>query len=731
MELFTLLAKLTLDSKEFDKGIDEAEKKGNFEIEEAKLGLDKSDFDSGITEAENAHVDDIDVDMELDTTDFNTNIEEAKTKSQEYTDTIGGMFENIKKIMVGAGIVGLLKKINDFFWDAINMTAEHADVVQKGARAMGVSNEAYQKWDYVLDQNRGSVNDLKRATILFHKVLGDSEWLAKAKKNTDEWGDEFQEELEGGISLSQDQIDAFTDLGMYQDILNGKYKTTEELMDATFDALTAFADNPTKQTSLVESIFGKGADGIKSMVSEGKEAMDELMQYPSKNGLIMSDEEIKNGVEFGDAMSDLNKQIQAVKEGFVKDILPVLKDAIVFLTGIFAFFNGRIDKNSLTNLLEGVDKDFAKNIANIDTMEGEAYSLVDQLRDMGDYTKLSAQEQDKWNQMAARAIELYPELTGYIDQDKHSISQNTEEIKENIRQWSNMMRRRALDQAVQQKEEIFAEKAAEAADKQVKADMKRREAEGKRFAAIKEGNRLLAENEALQAKFYKATGMKELGSDASWDTLNQLTQFLGEVGTVKQWESEYYGLVDDFRILNDEAATLESESKTANEEIEKERENLELYKQVAAEHMGILLDDTDAFSTKADTAAEKVRSLAAELNNVPKRVIVDFAFTGDTGIPYGNGNGVKMYTQAIGDPYVPYDNYPSLLHRGEMVLPATEARKYREGGGDASNLEDRIIEAIQKGMSNAQVDAYIDGEKVTRTVSNRLARENGARRYNP
>lgn len=78
------------------------------------------------------------------------------------------------------------------------------------------------------------------------------------------------------------------------------------------------------------------------------------------------------------------------------------------------------------------------------------------------------------------------------------------------------------------------------------------------------------------------------------------------------------------------------------------------------------------------------------------------------------------YPQAKGDWFVPYDNYPSLLHRGEMVLTASQARQFRNGGAgnlDVSALTNAIVGAVQEGLRNAQVNAYMDGRKVTSEVS--------------
>jgi hypothetical protein len=67
-----------------------------------------------------------------------------------------------------------------------------------------------------------------------------------------------------------------------------------------------------------------------------------------------------------------------------------------------------------------------------------------------------------------------------------------------------------------------------------------------------------------------------------------------------------------------------------------------------------------------------------------------------------------------GMPYVPYDNMPALLHRGEAVLTAPEAAVYRAGA--------RPMQGVTAAQT-IEVPVYLDGEVITRVVSRRLANE--------
>lgn len=87
---------------------------------------------------------------------------------------------------------------------------------------------------------------------------------------------------------------------------------------------------------------------------------------------------------------------------------------------------------------------------------------------------------------------------------------------------------------------------------------------------------------------------------------------------------------------------------------------------------------------------------------------------------------------AKGNWNVPYDNFPALLHRNEMVLTASQARRYKSGedtGINAESLVSGIVDAIKQGMSGVTVQSYLSGRDVTDDVSRNQIRQLKARRF--
>ena len=56
-------------------------------------------------------------------------------------------------------------------------------------------------------------------------------------------------------------------------------------------------------------------------------------------------------------------------------------------------------------------------------------------------------------------------------------------------------------------------------------------------------------------------------------------------------------------------------------------------------------------------------------------------------------NKTKKEGNAKGLPYVPYDGYETILHKGERVLTAQQNRQYNQGGSNVSipKLADTIV----------------------------------------
>lgn len=89
----------------------------------------------------------------------------------------------------------------------------------------------------------------------------------------------------------------------------------------------------------------------------------------------------------------------------------------------------------------------------------------------------------------------------------------------------------------------------------------------------------------------------------------------------------------------------------------------------------------------------------------------------------GAGIGdVKPMIYAKGLNYVPFDNYPTLLHRGEAVLNQSQGREWRQGGSgfNTRELYEAVASAVASAVSNISID--MDGKAVGNAVTEQVSR---------
>ena len=94
------------------------------------------------------------------------------------------------------------------------------------------------------------------------------------------------------------------------------------------------------------------------------------------------------------------------------------------------------------------------------------------------------------------------------------------------------------------------------------------------------------------------------------------------------------------------------------------------------------------------TNTEAIKNLTTAVNDNKKAIENSSTSRGIKFNPFSNFSMPKLFSHAVGNDFVPYDNYTALLHRGEMVLTAPEASDYRQGkfgaGNSGSNLNINI-----------------------------------------
>ena len=578
----------------------------------------------------------------------------------------------------------------------MNLTAETADGIDKGSKRLNISRKSYQEWDHALKQSGASITDLQKGVLQFNNYVASFQPGAVVK--------DAEEAAEGA---GGDMAQAFAWLKINVKDANGNLKTTEQLINESLIALAGFEGSKEERGALVTKLFGRGGNNLNALLDEGVEGVKALLSEADDLGLIMSDEDITNAVAYGDAVANLNAELDAIKMAFVEDIIPVLKDAVDWMTNFLKKLNPRLQTNSIYQVFDDIDKKTKKASKQVDESTVTAKKLIEDLQSMGDYWSLDEQGRMTWDALASKALELFPQLSQYIDTDGKKIQGNTQDIEANIDAWARLEKQRLLSAAMDEKSEAVAKQLTAAYDKSAEAAVKMDEAEAKRATAIDEVNKVLKKNSELQNAIYGAFGATSLTTENADEILKWIRE--------KGFQTTGMDALDEWAPMVEGAEALQEEANKMIAEAEEAQSKLKEYEKVLADQMG--LTQEDVIKTK-----DNVSDYKNEINNIPTDVYTTFHTEFDD-------RGYD-HSYAIGSHYIPHDQV-ALLHRGERVLTATENRKGTGDGIDYGHLEDRIAAAIRDGMSDAQVTAVVTDRQVAKGSNRFNGNEIDAGRFRP
>lgn len=121
-------------------------------------------------------------------------------------------------------------------------------------------------------------------------------------------------------------------------------------------------------------------------------------------------------------------------------------------------------------------------------------------------------------------------------------------------------------------------------------------------------------------------------------------------------------------------------------------------------------------------ASDAAGGISGAISALISRIRGTSASTGGSGAGTG-----RLSKYAVGLDVVPYNEYPALLHKGEMVLNAAEASAYRMGGGRGADGFAIDYDCLARAMANVSLE--MDGQKVGRLVEKSVSAAQSVR-YN-
>lgn len=282
--------------------------------------------------------------------------DEIKRSGKQADDSRSG-FESLKSTLstvgaalgatiaaIGTAAVAAGKKI----WDMTNDTAAAGDEIDKQSQKLGISAENYQKLSYAMERSGADVEDFRKGAMNITKELAN-----------------MQNGVNGAGSM-------FKQLGVSVQNADGSFKSTEDVLLSTIDALSKMQDE-TKRNALAQSVFGRSYQEVLPLLNSGSDGIRELMEEAEKYGMVMSDDAVKASAAFEDSLTKLKGTINGVKNSIMSQLLPGFT---AITDGFSELVSGNKEgsemiKNGIQNVI-GTVKNMIPQVVSLLTTIGEA-----------------------------------------------------------------------------------------------------------------------------------------------------------------------------------------------------------------------------------------------------------------------------------------------------------------------------------------------------------------------
>lgn len=219
-------------------------------------------------------------------------------KGQELAKNTGELTGKVNKM--AAGVAGVGAAVGAGLFALVNNTAQTADEIDKMSERTGIGRERLQELKYAAGQCGVEFSSIEDGVKNLTKNMG---------KADDE---------------SKRMVEAFDTLGISVTDSNGALKSSSELFEDAIYTLTDMT-NETERNVLGQKIFGGAWQDMIPLINQGSDGMTALTDRARDLGLVMSEENVKANVVFGDTLADVKDSLGSIFIGLANDLLPAFQ----------------------------------------------------------------------------------------------------------------------------------------------------------------------------------------------------------------------------------------------------------------------------------------------------------------------------------------------------------------------------------------------------------------------
>ena len=234
--------------------------------------------------------------LRLDKAEYEKGLSSAASAAKLFSSKVAGFMK--AGISAFTSVATAAVNVGKTLVQNTGQVAAYGDNIDKMSQKMGISAEAYQEWDAVMQHSGTSMETLKVSM----KTLS----LAAEKGN-----------------------DAFKALGITESELANLSK--EGLFDRVISGLQGMEEG-TQRTAIASALLGRGATELGALLNTSAEETEAMRKRVHELGGVMSDEAVKASAAYQDQLQDMNTAIDGFKRNIVSNFLPSVTKAMGGIT---------------------------------------------------------------------------------------------------------------------------------------------------------------------------------------------------------------------------------------------------------------------------------------------------------------------------------------------------------------------------------------------------------------
>lgn len=283
--------------------------------------------------------------ISLDTSEYNKSLDDASKDTGSFASKLKGGLSTAAK--VGASAVAAVATTavaaGKALYSQASATAQYGDNVDKMSQKIGISAEAYQKWDYVMNLAGTSVDNLQTGMKTLSSVIVDAQ------------------------NGTESAVQKFEAVGISLDELNGL--SQEDALLLVVNRLQQMGPSA-KRTAAATDLLGRSATDMAALLNMTAEETNAAMQEAEDYGMVLGNDAVKDAAAFQDGLTKLSSTFTGLKNSIFSQFMPGVTSIITGFADLIAGNDNAVQSltqgftDILTKLLENVPQilEVVKNV---------------------------------------------------------------------------------------------------------------------------------------------------------------------------------------------------------------------------------------------------------------------------------------------------------------------------------------------------------------------------------